>query len=97
MQTLYPEEYEKIYGNLDESESNADKQIQNYMPRQLHKITSKEDPTKEIHLEAMGYEQALEEALDRLGWVIQSEWNEPYNSIFQDEHMTSLCSQEKLN
>jgi hypothetical protein len=76
------------------------------MPRQLHKITSKEDPTKEIHLEAMGYEQALEEALNRLGWVIQSEWNEPYNSmlqdvspatcceIYQDEHMMSLSSQK---
>ena len=75
------------------------------MPRQLHKITSKEDPNKEICLEAMGYEQALEEALDKLGWVMQSEWNEPYNSMFQDvspatcceiyqdEHMMSLWSQ----
>ena len=76
------------------------------MPRQFHKITSKEDPNKQIHLEAMGYEQALEEALDKLGWVMQSEWNEPYNSMFQDvspatcceiyqdEHMMSLNSQE---
>jgi hypothetical protein len=65
------------------------------MPRQFHKITSKEDPNKQIILESMGYEQALEEALDKLGWVIQSEWNEPYNSMFQDEHMMSLMSQEK--
>lgn len=63
------------------------------MPRRLHKITSKENPNKEIHLEAMGYEEALEEALDKLGWVLQSEWNEPYNSMFQDEHMMSLWNQ----
>jgi hypothetical protein len=65
------------------------------MPRRLHKITSKEDPNKQINLESMSYEQALEEALDKLGWVMQSEWNEPYNSMFQDEHMMSLISQEK--
>jgi hypothetical protein len=64
------------------------------MPRQLHKITSKENSAKTIHLEAMGYEQALEEALDKLGWVMQSEWNEPYNSMFHDEHMMSLNSQK---
>jgi hypothetical protein len=74
------------------------------MPRRLHKITSKEDPNKEIHLDAMGHEEALEEALDKLGWVMQSEWNEPYNSMFndvspatcceiyQDEHMMSLSN-----
>lgn len=77
------------------------------MPRQFHKIVSKEDSNKQINLESMGYEQALEEALDKLGWVMQSEWNEPYNSMFQDaspatccaiyrdEHMMSLMSQEK--
>jgi hypothetical protein len=75
------------------------------MPRQFHKIISKEDSTKTIHLEAMGYEEALQEALYKLGWIIQSEWNEPYNSMFedvspstcceiyQDEHMISLWSQ----
>jgi len=63
------------------------------VPRRLHKITSIEDPTNQIHLDAMGYEEALEEALDKLGWVMQSEWNEPYNSMFQDEHMVSLVSQ----
>jgi hypothetical protein len=63
------------------------------MPRQLHKITSKEHPSKQIHLDSMGYEQALEEALDKLGWIMQSEWNEPYNSMFEDEHMMSLSSQ----
>jgi len=65
------------------------------VPRRLHKIISKENPNKEIHLDAMGYEEALEEALDKLGWVMQYEWNEPYNSMFQDEHMMSLMSQEK--
>jgi hypothetical protein len=64
------------------------------MPRQFHKIVSKEDSNKQINLESMGYEQALEEALDKLGWVMQSEWNEPYNSMFQDEHMMSLNSQK---
>ncbi len=75
------------------------------MPRQFHKITSKEDPNKQINLESMSYEQALEEALDKLGWVMQSEWNEPYNNMFQDvspatcceiyqdEHMMSLWNQ----
>jgi hypothetical protein len=79
------------------------------MPRQFHKIISKEDSSKQINLESMSYEQALEEALDKLGWVIQSEWNEPYNSMFQDvspatccaiyqdEHMMSFNSQKKLN
>ena len=65
------------------------------MPRLLHKIVSNSDPSKEIYLDAMLYEQALEEALDKLGWVMQSEWNEPYNSMFQDEHMMSLFSQNK--
>ena len=65
------------------------------MPRQFHKIISKEDSSKQINLESMSYEQALEEALDRLGWVIQSEWNEPYNSMFQDEHMASLNYQKE--
>ena len=64
------------------------------MPRQFHKITSKENPNKVIHLDAMGYEEALEEALDKLGWVMQSEWDEPYNNMFQDEHMMSLNSQK---
>jgi len=67
------------------------------MPRQFHKIISKEDSTKTIHLEAMGYEEALQEALDKLGWIIQSEWNEPYNSMFEDEHMMSLTCLSKLN
>jgi predicted secreted protein len=61
------------------------------MPRQFHKITSKEYPNKQINLEAMSYEQALEEALDKLGWVMQSEWNEPYNSMFQDVSPATCC------
>ena len=65
------------------------------MPRKIHKIVSKQEPKKEIILNALGYEQALEEALDKLGWTLQSEWDEPYNSMFQDEHIMSLNSQEK--
>lgn len=51
------------------------------MPRQLHKLISKEDPNKVIHLSALGYQQALEEALEELGWWIRSEWDVPYNII----------------
>ncbi len=65
------------------------------MPRRFYKVTSKKDSTKVINLESMCYEEALEEALDELGWIMQSEWNEPYNSVFQDEHMMSLKSQKK--
>lgn len=93
MQTLYPEEYEKIYGNLDESESNTDKQIQNYMPRRIFTITSKEDPNKKIVLNSLSYELALEEALNELGWTISEDCDEPYKSMFEDEHMMSLQSQ----
>ena len=64
------------------------------MPRQLHKITNINDPAKQIFLDAMCYEEALEEALYKLGWVPQSEWIEPYNTMFQDEHMMSLFSQQ---
>ena len=67
------------------------------MPRKIHTITSKEDPNNKITLESMSYEQALEEALDKLGWIMQSEWNEPYNSMFQDEHIMSLNSQKNYN
>ena len=63
------------------------------MPRKIHKIVSKQEPKKEIILNALGYEEAVEEALDKLGWTLQGEWDEPYNSMFQDEHMMSLNSQ----
>lgn len=60
-------------------------------------------------MNALGYEQALEEALSELGWVIHSEWDEPYNTMFQDvspstcceiyqdEHMMSLHSQKLID
>jgi len=64
------------------------------MPRRLHKITRIGNPDEQIFLEAMSYEEALEEALYKLGWNMQAEWNEPYNSMFQDEHMMSLANQQ---
>lgn len=64
------------------------------MPRQFHKVVSKQNSSKQINLDSMSYEQALEEALDKLGWVMQSEWNEPYNNMFEDEHMMSMNSQK---
>jgi hypothetical protein len=64
------------------------------MPRQLHKIISKEDPKKVIHLSALGYQEALEEALDQLGWTLHSKWDVPYDAMFVDEHMMSLYSQK---
>ena len=85
MQTLYPEEYERIYGNLDEPDSTTDKQIQNYMPRRIFTITSKEEPVKKIVLNSLSYELALEEALNELGWTISEDWDEPYKSMFEDE------------
>lgn len=38
----------------------------------------------------------LEEQLERLGWTISEKWNEPYNSMFVDEHMMSLKSQSLI-
>jgi hypothetical protein len=64
------------------------------MPRKINKITSIKNSTEEIILDSMDYQQALEEALYKLGWIMQSEWDEPYNSMFQDEHMMSLFSQQ---
>lgn len=63
------------------------------MPRQLHKIISKEDPKKVIHLSALGYQEALEEALDELGWSISEDWDEPYKSALTDDPMMSLWNQ----
>ena len=63
------------------------------MPRKIFTITSKEDPSKQIVLNSLSYEEALEEALEELGWNISWDWNEPYKSMFIDEHMMSLCSQ----
>lgn len=63
------------------------------MPRRIFTITSKEDPNKKIVLNSLSYEDALEEALKELGWTIWEDWDEPYKSMFEDEHMMSLQSQ----
>lgn len=66
------------------------------MPRKIFTINSKEDPNKKITLNSLSYELALEEALDELGWVISEDWDEPYKSMFVDEHMISLQSQKNV-
>lgn len=63
------------------------------MPRKIFTITSKEDPNKRIELNSLSYELALEEALNELGWTISEDYDEPYKSMFQDEHMMSLWNQ----
>jgi hypothetical protein len=63
------------------------------MPRRIFTITSKEDPNKKIVLNSLSYELALEEALNELGWTISEDCDEPYKSLFEDEHMMSLLSQ----
>ena len=36
----------------------------------------------------------LEEQLERLGWTISEDWDEPYKSmLYQDDHMMSLWNQ----
>ena len=64
------------------------------MPRRIFTITSKENPNKKIELSSLSYEEALEEALNELGWTISEDWDEPYKSMFVDEHMMSLESQK---
>jgi hypothetical protein len=63
------------------------------MPRRIHTIVSKDDPNEKVTLSALSYEEALEEALDELGWRMEARWDEPYESMYQDEHMMSLKSQ----
>jgi hypothetical protein len=36
---------------------------------------------------------SLEQELEKLGWIISEDWDEPYKSMFIDEHMMSLWSQ----
>jgi hypothetical protein len=64
------------------------------MPRKIFTITSVDDPNKSIVLNSLSYELALEEALQKLGWTISEDVDEPYKSMFQDEHMMSLHSQQ---
>jgi hypothetical protein len=66
------------------------------MPRRIHTIVSKDDSSEKIALNALSYEEALEEALDKLGWRMEARWDEPYESMYQDEHMMSLKSQELI-
>lgn len=63
------------------------------MPRKIFTITSKEDPNKKIILNSLSYELALEEALNELGWTISEDCDEPYKSMYQDDHMLSLWDQ----
>jgi hypothetical protein len=35
----------------------------------------------------------LEEQLEKLGWTISEDWDEPYKNMFIDEHIMSLKSQ----
>ena len=63
------------------------------MPRRIFTITSKEEPSKKIVLNSLSYELALEEALDELGWTISGDLEEPYKSMFADDHMMSLWNQ----
>lgn len=67
------------------------------MPRRIYKIVCKNDPKKEIVLNSMFPEDAMEEALTELGWTFQVEWDEPYNSMYQDEHMISLLIKNRQN
>ena len=56
------------------------------------------DPKKfEQHQESIDehalsiYCVCLEEQLEKLGWTISEDWDEPYKSMkYQDEHMVSL-------
>lgn len=43
-----------------------------------------------MELQSLSYELALEEALNELGWTISEDWEEPYKSMFIDEHLMSL-------
>ena len=59
------------------------------------------DPRKfEQHQESIDehalsiYCHTLEQELEKLGWTISEDWDEPYKSmIYDDEHMMSLWSQ----
>lgn len=63
------------------------------MPRKIFTITSKEDPNKKIILNSLSYELALEEALNELRWTISEDCDEPYKSVYQDDHIMSLWNQ----
>lgn len=59
------------------------------------------DPKKfEQHQESIDehalsiYCVCLEEQLEKLGWTISEDWDEPYKSMFVDEHMMSFVSQK---
>ncbi len=66
------------------------------MPRKIFTLVSKQNSDDRIELNSLSYELALEEALSELGWIISEKWNEPYNSMFVDEHMMSLKSQSLI-
>ena len=66
------------------------------MPRLIHKLVSKNNVDQEILLSSLSFVEAYEEALDTLGWRLESQWDEPYNSMYQDEHMMSLHSQTQI-
>jgi hypothetical protein len=58
------------------------------------------DPKKfEQHQESIDehalsiYCVCLEEQLEKLGWTISEDWDEPYKNMFIDEHIMSLKSQ----
>jgi hypothetical protein len=65
------------------------------MPRRIFTLVSKTPTEKSTTLNALCYEQALEEALALLGWEITEDCDEPYKSIrysetYSDEHMVSM-------
>ena len=60
------------------------------------------DPKKfEQHQESIDehalsiYCVCLEEQLEKLGWTISEDWDEPYKSMFVDEHMMSFEGQKE--
>jgi hypothetical protein len=48
------------------------------MPRRIFIITSKKDANKKIVLNSLSYYEALEEALEELGWAISEDCDEVY-------------------
>lgn len=97
MQTLYPEEYEKIYGNLDENSLLKPSINIKDMPRKIFTLVSKEDHFKKIELTSLSYDLALEEALS----ILDSSYKQHVkDQEFNDEHITNVFmfnAQKKLN
>ena len=97
MQTFYPEEYEKIYGNSDENSLLKPSINIKDMPRKIFTLVSKEDHFKKIELTSMSYDLALEEALS----ILDSSYEQnAKDQEFSDEHVTNIfmfTAQEKLN